>query len=1706
MEEKAQQLRVAEKIVFWKEADYLHGNLEKQQKFEEISALEKAAEEKYKNLLLEKEKVSLTDLSEEKAELLKKNSLLSEVIVFEFASDSLLASQETIVNEKEEKLLLTMQALLSQDMLLSQGENEMEREQILSLLTSLSSDTENFSSIISAFLYEKMLSDSCLNETAYAGNELNGIGDIAGFYHPRESYLGFRRNYLKAQYEKVNASTDLKENYEKFKSYSNKLNSTYSNLLEDWAVKELTSVCLESLYSQMDNEIQVRKGVIAGLSVALVGNVALALINPFAISGVTSLTASIAVEEGVIKKIEDYKTQLSGFYSNRILRVEEAGEEKDQPLNQYILALEELTEAEKELARLKGNSSSGNALTLEDFTEGLKEKLYLTCFDEDSVSSVGNDFTYLTKKGKSFYSLSEALSSIKDLRSQNLQLAFNSIPSDADEIFVSMIEGQLDWKYANLSQPLTNVEQIVNLSLTPLWEKAQMVYSLREKELSLLLENFSNQKQELDSQFARMRKIAESEWQKGFDKFELEKNTWKNNFSRELLEKEAKWEDQYTAFLASKQEWLYRQYVYAENAASFELMENSGLSVDEEIKKSLVQMESGILADANFEAIKKNTEDFISGLYSTSLLGKINAGLGLISESALDLNFTVQNKNYYDGHSANALVLALEGQKDISEKMKTNAAHLASLQAEERIEKITAGLLERLEKENAAQEDYFLALFADSGYTLGDEMTRTITTDSSLLETKVDTQIVEKYKPFVAPTLPESGVRITSADNEKSLMEKTSLALENLSRWEKQVFGESVEDENGSLRAKYRTIARSVADAASSGNTSSYDESEIKVKESLERFNVLKEKLEQTTPDMDDFMATVAELQSLETDTVTVRDGAFGEYLGYSSRFKENPDVKKGMAANIEQKGRGEAGRLWDAYNWNEMVRRFGMGELNKSLYDKKLFVSDGFFQAPTIRELTDLAANIASVATGGSLAPLIALADDAVFGLLDASLGYKDWGNVALDFTKAAVGTGISMGVGALSGVLGGVVDGLDSAAYSALDKLIFKTEIASGTALLSSGSNALLNGLQYDYENKSWTYDDALALSALSSPSVLAASLGAGVNVFVGGGLREITSYDGLNRNLNSSLFNTNGINQFNTFIASLTSTSLEYLLTGETTLNLLNIADFSQYTGLNSSIRKGLLEFNLGKNGFSGKIGTGGLDISPSNLMLSLSGANDSLKIVAAKTLSLFGNNNDIATLNTVNALSNTGSLSDLEIAENVWNNTIKVKYIDFENGALGRADRDNNTIYITNRFVENTDDSAASLGSMLSHEYGHLCGRDEFNARVEGYKTYSLLKNQLNVNEETFMDFSDIAYLTNIYNEGGEEALFTNLFFGDVFDADNLSSDYYLAKINDIGWRQNEEQHRPVLIGDSLTEDDANTYNKGLMEKMFLEYKNKVYSEYFDSLENKESAISFEDYDDYKYSNLEDFFEKEKNKYYIGKNWDILKATTESIRDVGCTLATACYIAYSVTGKLFSFAEANAKLTDNGVFLNYWAEDSEGKWIVSDGNQKKYLRRGNNYVLAVNTLAGDDVLEYVYSQNENLKQYLYEVKTDPSDLYYIHARTNTENHDKDKNYHSILINDMKLDAGKQDLSLPEGEDLSWYYSDEVTIFDPWRNEKNDRRFDEIGRMDFYRLTNTGKCLKYINEGEVYELLSLTSKSILEKYHLPDFTGSFSRPFCK
>ena len=265
--------------------------------------------------------------------------------------------------------------------------------------------------------------------------------------------------------------------------------------------------------------------------------------------------------------------------------------------------------------------------------------------------------------------------------------------------------------------------------------------------------------------------------------------------------------------------------------------------------------------------------------------------------------------------------------------------------------------------------------------------------------------------------------------------------------------------------------------------------------------------------------------------------------------------------------------------------------------------------------------------------------------------------------------------------------------------------------------------------------------------------------------------------------------------------------------------------------------------------------------------------------------------------------------------------------------------------------------------------------------------------------------------------------------------------------------------------------------------YEKYKKDAYNEY----------IQKEGNENVKYENFSPEVSNQNFNDEMAKNYGYIKADYSDLRLTGCTLSTAAYIAYSITGSIMSLQEANQLLKDNDIFVPSWGQDKDGNWQIVDAGQKNLLTYDNRvYEKAINTLAKTeyDVIK-LDSQwtpdNKNSLESFIKSKLYDDEGYFIHLRTNTENHKYNLNYHSVLLNGL-IEKDMSGTSIPE---QYWKYLPTIqslSVLDPWEAEIGTRSLNEIGRADSYKLTDYGRIFQnnrkkytgnYMNQyiGDIY-----------------------------
>ena len=677
--------------------------------------------------------------------------------------------------------------------------------------------------------------------------------------------------------------------------------------------------------------------------------------------------------------------------------------------------------------------------------------------------------------------------------------------------------------------------------------------------------------------------------------------------------------------------------------------------------------------------------------------------------------------------------------------------------------------------------------------------------------------------------------------------------------------------------------------------------------------------------------------------------GQFSKHVGEAPIFADNIDIKKSRSENILKNGTGEMNLIMSDYIWNSAVNREGYVQLGLPLYDKK-FTADNTIlgiELPTIREISNMICSMVSNATGQVW---INFFDDLVFGMMDVHLETKSIDSLLKDFLKS----GVSSMVGSLSGLATNAISNVSSSLLRVTETAFVKT----GASYLESvadnyiDSMSFENGFSIDWDkaNSGWI-NEGFVKNALTS------GLSYGTGQAVKLGLDKFNLKDGIGKVLNGNIFNVMGISSFNNIASTAAMAGVEYLMNGETSINLLSLRDLG-YKGAGDS---GLLSVKFSNDGVTAKISNSGSQVSLWDSLNFIPGIFESARISSAKIRNLFGDSKDLGIVNGINAAANSGNDTAMVTASEVWNKKINLYVEDMKH--LGKA-KDNN-IYIKDTFVENNAEAAVQFASLLAHEGAHLYGGDELVARIEGYKTFLNLKNLYQISGDKYADISDIDYMANIYEKYGENYLFNALLYTNAFDKSKDDYDYYFFTTLDPKLRQNHSGNELYTLGDGWTKEQVEEYNNEMMKKQHDKYILDNYTKYISTLgENKPTVEEYLKSGQLEYSKFEDFkkiieldFDNEKQ---ILPDYTFNRETYETIKSAGCVLTTAVFLVYSITRKIVSLKDANEILKEKGLFQS-----------SKDTNQKYLINYGKNYMDAVNAIAGETLISGYTARVDNEK---------------------------------------------------------------------------------------------------------------------------------------
>jgi hypothetical protein len=309
---------------------------------------------------------------------------------------------------------------------------------------------------------------------------------------------------------------------------------------------------------------------------------------------------------------------------------------------------------------------------------------------------------------------------------------------------------------------------------------------------------------------------------------------------------------------------------------------------------------------------------------------------------------------------------------------------------------------------------------------------------------------------------------------------------------------------------------------------------------------------------------------------------------------------------NGDEQGTGELGRLIrEFYKW-EAKQDNGIALMNAALWDKPLWDSRGsWFSAPTIRGTVDLMTSVAATVVGAVLTPITAggsialafainMSDDLLFGALDVGYGYKSWDEAGVEFGRKALINAATTVVGA---AFNGVTDGFIGLTKMAANNTsgfitpIVKAGMSGAQAFTASTVTSALSAVTYNNGRFGWSQD---AFTAGIKSGLISAAV-AGTSTLTSGmmnlGLEGF--YD---------QYYTNG-EKLSSLVGGLAGQGVNYAFGGDITLNAFYLTIMNKKN--ETLADTGLLELHFGRDGFSGNLGSGGVDVRMGTLASAFQG---------------------------------------------------------------------------------------------------------------------------------------------------------------------------------------------------------------------------------------------------------------------------------------------------------------------------------------------------------------------------------------------------------------------------------------------------------------------------------------------------------------------
>ena len=716
-------------------------------------------------------------------------------------------------------------------------------------------------------------------------------------------------------------------------------------------------------------------------------------------------------------------------------------------------------------------------------------------------------------------------------------------------------------KHPELDQAQQDLLGSQQRELAALWQDRMKGYlAVQEQQWALMQEDLIRQQSQWQATMGAILKRAESQWDTAFRTIDAQYTSWQGAFARAYEDRATTWDASYAKLETSKARWVQDAATKAASVGSVALLSQLGQSAEGAIKdaRNLVVSDLGIDTPDARAAVAGVLEgkDFASLLASGKI---VNRGIN----SAGSVVFAQLGPEIFD--SSRVLRRIGEMSSLNTEEIDRHVLLITATEARKAVDAAASKMNEQIDEANQSVADGLESSLLGAGFVrTGDNFQRQTVVDSTINGPVTELHIVPAYKPYVpdaeiAPKVDLSDERLLQL-SASGIQAQVELAIKDMTGQMEAIFGKQ--------NAKGKAII-------TTWKSNSHDEM-VTQDVLVGGGNGQGHTVTQTT-------STSLTTRDATSAEVEIGGGAFGQYVGIAPKMEtEYADVTAGegeLSKYLSADGSGQLGKVLTPFYWSQMKESVGWSMVARPIYDQKLWDDrSSWVKAPTMRGVADIGAAVLGTMTGGVSGVLLGLAEKGLFTAADVVNGQMSADEGLFNFTKSALSSVFTFGMGQLGTVVGDSLQAVNGVAGT-----IAKTMWSGAQGFTTNLGQGLINSFTYTNEDGFGLNGEAFAQSVVGQQA-LAGYLG---------GMASTATSGLLAGNLRGfSKLNTEDVLSVSNLTGGLVSSGIQYAMTGEATFNVLNFTDLSG----NRKWNTGLVEMHLGgSQGFSMNLGSNGTDVS-------------------------------------------------------------------------------------------------------------------------------------------------------------------------------------------------------------------------------------------------------------------------------------------------------------------------------------------------------------------------------------------------------------------------------------------------------------------------------------------------------------------------------